>query len=67
MEELLRLEIAELRVEVAELRRRLERLAVLFDAAAKVMALEEDGPLSDQASTPQPPQIRPLDRRRRPA
>jgi hypothetical protein len=66
MEELLRLEIAELRVEVAELRRALERLSVLFDVAAKVMALEEDGPWSDPANTPQPHQIRPLDRRRRP-
>jgi hypothetical protein len=70
MEEELRLEIAKLRLEVARQRRALDRLALMFEACAKIMRLEELAdpvPPRDPTSTPLPRQIRRLDRRRRPA
>ena len=63
VEEELRLEIAQLRLEVARVRRTLERLAVVFTAAERVIRLEE----AQDAVRPDPTEEKPAkaDRRKR--
>lgn len=66
MDELnLQLQVARLTVEVTIIRRKLERLAVMLDTAAKLME-GEDHPEFDPTSARQPRQSQRLDRRRRP-
>lgn len=64
MDELnLQLQVARLTVEVEIIRKKLERLAVMLETAARLMTTEEAFPA--RTNTPEPRQIRRLDRRRR--